>query len=83
MHGETVKFERHNNTSELYFVQRFILHNNKSIEKNETFIYSRDMMSKNSQSFVMFSETNIKYEHKTRAASIPTIIVELNQQRLL
>jgi len=40
-------------------------------------------MSRNLQSFIMFSETNAKYEHKTRAASIPTIIVELNQQRLL
>jgi hypothetical protein len=41
------------------------------------------MMSRNSQPFVMFSETDAKYEHKTRSAFIPTITVELNQQRLL
>lgn len=69
--------------SELYCVQRGFLNNNESTEKNQTFICSRDMMSRNSQSFVMFSKTNAKYEHKTGAASIPTIIVELNQQGLL
>jgi len=71
--------------SKLYSVQRFYFFYTTTIRlrRIKHFICSRDMMSRNSQSFVMFSETNAKYEHKTGPASIPTIIVQLNQHRLL
>jgi hypothetical protein len=39
--------------------------------------------SRNSKSFVMFSETKSKHENKTHAKSISVMFVKLNQEGLL